>query len=88
VGGGLAVAQRLATDPAAGPEQAQALTDAVDRAFAHGVSTTSLVGGIIMAVGTVIVLAVLPGRRGGAEDRPEGEPTAATADPEHSDSAR
>ncbi|MFJ6913464.1 MFS transporter [Streptomyces sp. NPDC101133] len=73
VGGGLAVAQRLATNPAAGPEQAHALADAVHKAFAHGVSTTSLVGGIIMAAGTAIVLAVLPGhRRGGPEDRPEG----------------
>lgn len=73
VGGGLAVAQRLAANPAAGPEQAHALADAVHKAFAHGVSTTSLVGGIIMAAGTAIVLAVLPGhRRGGPEDRPEG----------------
>ncbi|MBZ6129926.1 MFS transporter [Streptomyces olivaceus] len=63
VGGGLAVAERLATDPAAGPEQAQALADAVHRAFAQGVSTTSLVGGVIMAAGTAVVLAVLPGRR-------------------------
>ncbi len=63
VGGGLAVAERLATNPAAGPEQAQALADAVNKAFAHGVSTTSLVGGIIMAAGTALVLAVLPGRR-------------------------
>ncbi|WP_031042561.1 MFS transporter [Streptomyces sp. NRRL F-5650] len=63
VGGGLAVAERLATNPAAGPEQAQALADAVNKAFAHGVSTTSLVGGIIMAAGTAVVLAVLPGRR-------------------------
>ncbi|MDU0256835.1 MFS transporter [Streptomyces sp. PU10] len=68
VGGGLAVAERLATNPAAGPEQAHALADAVHKAFAHGVSTTSLVGGIIMAAGTAIVLAVLPGhRRGGPE---------------------
>lgn len=67
VGGGLAVAGRLATDPAAGPEQAQALADAVNKAFAHGVSTTSLVGGVIMAAGTLIVLAVLPGRRARAQ---------------------
>ncbi len=63
VGGGLAVAERIAQDPSGGPLQAQALVDAVHRAFAHGVATTSLTGGIIMAIGTVLVLAVLPGRR-------------------------
>ncbi|MEV4042379.1 MFS transporter [Streptomyces sp. NPDC049744] len=77
VGGGLAVAERLATDPAAGPQQAQALADAVNRAFAHGVSTTSLVGGIIMAAGTLIVLAVLPGRR--ARRKAEEEATESAA---------
>ncbi|WP_030804433.1 MFS transporter [Streptomyces sp. NRRL S-337] len=63
VGGGLAVAERIAQDPSGGPLQAQALVDAVHRAFAHGVATTSLTGGIIMAIGTLLVLAVLPGRR-------------------------
>jgi hypothetical protein len=77
VGGGLAVAERLATDPAAGPQQAQALADAVNKAFAHGVSTTSLVGGIIMAAGTLIVLAVLPGRR--ARRKAEEETTESAA---------
>ncbi len=64
VGAGLAVAQRVAQDPSAGPQQAQAAVDAVHQAFAHGVAQTSLIGGIIMAAGTLIVLAVLPGRRG------------------------
>lgn len=41
-------------------------------AFAHGVAHTSLIGGIIMAAGTMIVLAVLPGRK--AAKRDEGEP--------------
>lgn len=63
VGGGLAVAERIAQDPSGGPLQAQALVDAVHRAFAHGVAATSLTGGIIMAIGTLLVLAVLPGRR-------------------------
>jgi EmrB/QacA subfamily drug resistance transporter len=63
VGGGLAVAERVAQDPSAGTQQAQALVDAVHQAFAHGVAQTSLVGGIVMAAGTLIVLAVLPGRR-------------------------
>ncbi len=42
----------------------------MNQSFAHGVATTSLVGGIIMAAGTLIVLAVLPGRRG-TRQRPE-----------------
>ncbi|MEU3693555.1 MFS transporter [Streptomyces narbonensis] len=72
VGAGLAVAERVAQDPAAGPQQAQALVGAVHEAFAHGVSATSLVGGVIMAVGTAIVLVVLPGRRRAERDRPSG----------------
>ncbi|WP_030323676.1 MFS transporter [Streptomyces sp. NRRL B-3229] len=67
VGAGLAVAQRVAQDPSAGPQQARAAVDAVHQAFAHGVAQTSLIGGIIMAAGTLIVLAVLPGRRGFAK---------------------
>ena len=77
VGGGLAVAERVAQDPSAGPQQAQAAVDAVHQAFAHGVAQTSLIGGIIMAAGTLIVLAVLPGRRGFA--RKSAEPGAGTA---------
>ncbi|MEU6201920.1 MFS transporter, partial [Streptomyces sp. NPDC047061] len=65
VGGGIAVAEQVAKNPTAGgPQQAQALLDAVHESFAHGVAQTSLVGGIIMAAGTMIVLAVLPGLRG------------------------
>ncbi|WP_055615315.1 MFS transporter [Streptomyces phaeochromogenes] len=71
VGGGLAVAEQIAKTPSAGPQQAQALIDAVHEAFAHGVAHTSLIGGIIMAAGTMIVLAVLPGRK--AAKRDEGE---------------
>ncbi|MEU0072916.1 MFS transporter [Streptomyces sp. NPDC006332] len=77
VGAGLAVAQRVAQDPSAGPQQAQAAVDAVHQAFAHGVAQTSLIGGIIMAAGTLIVLAVLPGRSGFA--RKNSEPGAGTA---------
>ncbi|GAA4554254.1 MFS transporter [Streptomyces collinus] len=77
VGAGLAVAERVAQDPSAGPQQAQAAVDAVHQAFAHGVAQTSLIGGIIMAAGTLIVLAVLPGRRGFA--RKSAEPGAGTA---------
>ncbi|MFI7338931.1 MFS transporter [Streptomyces sp. NPDC050085] len=80
VGAGLAVAQRVAQDPSAGPQQAQAAVDAVHQAFAHGVAQTSLIGGIIMAAGTAIVLAVLPGRRGFAKHNAEpGAGTTANA---------
>ncbi|MGV9291481.1 MFS transporter [Streptomyces sp. NPDC003719] len=85
VGGGLAVAEQIAKTPSAGPQQAQALADAVHQAFAHGVATTSLIGGIIMAAGTLIVVAVLPGRRGGAQRRTEEQPAPAR-DAEYSDS--
>ncbi|MDQ0960983.1 EmrB/QacA subfamily drug resistance transporter [Streptomyces sp. B4I13] len=73
VGAGLAVAERVAQDPSAGPQQAQAAVDAVHQAFAHGVAQTSLIGGIIMAAGTLIVLAVLPGRRWFAKQSAEPE---------------
>jgi EmrB/QacA subfamily drug resistance transporter len=68
VGGGLAVAGQVAKNPSGGPQQARALVDAVHEAFAHGVAHTSLIGGIIMAAGALIVLAVLPGRRARAAD--------------------
>ncbi|MFI6406018.1 MFS transporter [Streptomyces sp. NPDC050548] len=84
VGGGLAVAQEIARTPSAGPQQAQALVDAVHEAFAHGVAQTSLVGGIIMAAGTLIVLAVLPGRRAAGE--PEAKVAESSRDEEHADS--
>ncbi|MET7455966.1 MFS transporter [Streptomyces sp. NPDC005574] len=89
VGGGLAVAEQIARTPSAGPGQAQALVDAVHESFAHAVAGTSLVGGIIMAAGTLIVLAVLPGRRTGDQDRPQ-EPAAATGDRDetYADSSR
>ncbi|MFF4250660.1 MFS transporter [Streptomyces sp. NPDC001663] len=63
VGGGLAVAEQLAKTPSTGAQQAQALVDAVNESFAHSVAHTSLIGGIIMAAGTLIVFAVLPGRK-------------------------
>ncbi|TLS46499.1 MFS transporter [Streptomyces montanus] len=81
VGGGLAVAEQIAKTPSAGPQQAQAVVDAVHEAFAHGVARTSLVGGIIMAAGTLIVLAVLPNRRDAGKHRPQ-ETAAAEAEAE------
>ncbi|WP_230194413.1 MFS transporter [Streptomyces sp. NBC_00080] len=91
VGGGLAVAEQVAKDPAGGAQQAQALVEAVHEAFAHGVAQTSLVGGIIMAAGTMIVFAVMPGRKAsvdteGAEE-PEGPKEAASAEA-YSDASR
>ncbi|MFI9408605.1 MFS transporter [Nocardia gamkensis] len=77
VGAGLAVAERVGQDPSAGPQQAQAAVDAVHQAFAHGVAQASLIGGIVMAAGTLIVLAVMPGRRGFATI--SAEPGAGTA---------
>ncbi|MGV9455444.1 MFS transporter [Streptomyces sp. NPDC003635] len=80
VGAGLAVAEQVAKTPGATPQQAQALADAVNESFAHGVAHTSLIGGIIMAAGTMIVLAVLPGRR--TTRKQEDDAVAATREPE------
>ncbi|MCX5251194.1 MFS transporter [Streptomyces sp. NBC_00201] len=88
VGGGLAVAEEVAKNPTGGAQQAQALVDAVHESFAHGVARTSLIGGIIMAAGTLIVLAVLPGRRTAGEAR-TAEPSVsveASREPEFTDS--
>jgi len=63
IGGALAVAGQVARDPAGGAAKAQALVAAADSAFSDGVATTSLVGGIIMAAGALIVLVLLPGRK-------------------------
>jgi EmrB/QacA subfamily drug resistance transporter len=79
VGGGLAVAEQIAKNPAGGTHQAQTLTDAVHEAFAHSVAQTSLIGGLIMAAGTAIVLAVLPGG-GGRTGRPAAEESAEAAE--------
>ncbi|MEW2403936.1 MFS transporter [Streptomyces sp. NPDC046862] len=79
VGGGLAVAEQVARTPGGGARQAQALVDAVHESFAHAIAHTSLVGGLIMAAGTVIVIAVLPGRERTGKNRQEEEEE--TADP-------
>ncbi|MFF0011264.1 MFS transporter [Streptomyces sp. NPDC005374] len=87
VGGGLAVAEQVAKEPGGGPQQAQTLVDAVHESFAHAIAHTSLIGGIIMAAGTVVVLLVLPGRQ--AAGKHHQEPVAADADrdEEHADAA-
>lgn len=68
VGGGIAVAEQVAKNPQGGAEQAQTLLGAVHESFAHAIAHTSLFGGIIMAAGTLIVIAVLPGRKHGEEE--------------------
>ncbi|MEU1666776.1 MFS transporter [Streptomyces sparsogenes] len=91
VGAGLAVAEQVARTPGATPQQSQALVDAVHESFAHGVAHTSLIGGIIMAAGALIVLAVLPGRKAAAKHlqertaRAQGSPLPAR--PPRSDTA-
>ncbi|MEU8991064.1 MFS transporter [Streptomyces sp. NPDC048558] len=94
VGGGIAVAEQVAKNPAGGAQQAQALIDAVHEAFAHGVAQTSLIGGIIMAAGTLIVLAVLPGHRKAGKhrsqdalDKPEPQETQGTQESRDSQEA-
>ncbi|MET7479717.1 MFS transporter [Streptomyces sp. NPDC005648] len=73
VGGGIAVAGQVAKNPRGGAEQAQTLLGAVHESFAHAIAHTSLIGGIIMGAGTLIVIAVLPGRSRTAK-RPQGLP--------------
>ncbi|MEU9286910.1 MFS transporter [Streptomyces sp. NPDC048275] len=68
VGAGLAVAEQAAKIPTVGPQQVQALVDAVHESFAHSVAQTSLVGGIIMAAGAMVVLALLPSRKTRAKE--------------------
>lgn len=75
IGGALGVAEQVSRNPAGGPDQAQALIAAADHAFAHAVAHTSLIGGIILAAGTVLVALILPGRR----------PAASEAEPQPSD---
>ena len=74
VGGGIAVAEQVGKNPQGGAQQAQTLLGAVHESFAHAIAHTSLIGGIIMAVGTLIVFVVLPGR--GHTTEPGEEETA------------
>ncbi|MFJ9377271.1 MFS transporter [Streptomyces sp. NPDC101455] len=85
VGGGLAVAEQVAKEPGGGPQQAQTLIDAVHESFAHAIAHTSLIGGIIMAAGTVVVLLVLPGRRSVGKHHQEPVAAEADRDEEHAD---
>ncbi|MET8787871.1 MFS transporter [Streptomyces sp. NPDC004589] len=82
VGAGLAVAEQAAEAPGVGPQQAEVLVGTVHESFAHSVAQTSLVGGIIMAAGAMVVLAVLPGSKHGGKTRGD----AAKAERHHQDS--
>jgi EmrB/QacA subfamily drug resistance transporter len=80
IGGALGVAQQVAHNPAGGTAQAQALIATADHAFAHAVAHTSLIGGIILAAGTVLVALILPGWR---PARPAAESQDTRAVPRH-----
>ncbi|MET9286702.1 MFS transporter [Nocardia beijingensis] len=60
IGGALVVAQRI--DEAGMHQQAAQLVSAADAAFAHAVSHTSLIAAIVLAIGTLAVAALLPGK--------------------------
>ncbi|MEU1676473.1 MFS transporter [Streptomyces roseifaciens] len=76
VGAGLAVAKEVGKQvaagaaPKAGPEkaaalgaqQAQTVVEAVHKSFADAVAHTSVVGAVVLGVGTVLVALLLPGR--------------------------
>ncbi|GLY89861.1 MFS transporter [Actinoallomurus iriomotensis] len=61
IGGALTVAEKVAAT--AGPGRAAPLVHAADHAFAHAVAHTSLVGGLILGAGTVLVALLLPTTR-------------------------
>ena len=75
IGGALTVARQVAQAVPGGA--AQALVSAADSAFAHAVAHTSLVGGVILAAGTVLVALILPRRRA---TFPVAEPTEQVAE--------
>ncbi|WP_405777013.1 MFS transporter [Streptomyces sp. NBC_00859] len=77
VGAGLAVARKAGTT--AGPGQARALADAVNGAFSQAVAHTSLVGAVILGIGTVLVAVLVPGRGRRTEPAVAQEEERATA---------
>ncbi|MFH8980458.1 MFS transporter [Streptomyces varsoviensis] len=66
VGAGLAVAQQLGAK--LGPQQGASFADAVRSAFSDSVAHTSVVGAVVLGIGTVIVAFLLPGRKRSATD--------------------
>lgn len=73
IGGALAVAEKVAHDPAGGVARSQALVAAANAAFSDSVATTSLIGGIIMIAGAMVVMALLPGRKDRLSPPPDVE---------------
>jgi hypothetical protein len=73
IGGALAVAEKVAHDPAGGVARSQALVSAANAAFSDSVATTSLIGGIIMIAGAMVVMALLPGRKDRLSPPPDVE---------------
>ncbi|WP_430333155.1 MFS transporter [Rhodococcus sp. ACT016] len=66
VGGAAIVAEELAKNPF-GASQARPLMDAATVAFADAIERASLVGGLALAIGAVVVAVVLPARRPGQD---------------------
>lgn len=67
VGGAAIVAEELAANPL-GAAQAGPLMDAATVAFADAISRASLVGGLALAVGAVLVALILPNRAASGQD--------------------
>ncbi|MEV4433905.1 MFS transporter [Streptomyces sp. NPDC049555] len=96
VGAGLYVAKEVGKQVAAqaapklGPEKAAALgaqqahtvVEAVHKAFADAVAHTSVVGAVILGVGTVVVALLLPGRKAAAAAAATGEAAVSEREPE------
>ncbi len=66
VGAGLAVSEQLAAK--LGPQPGASFADAVRSAFSDSVAHTSVVGAVVLGVGTVIVAFLLPSRKKSATD--------------------
>jgi hypothetical protein len=71
IGEALAVAQHLAHTSPAGIREARQLVDMVDQSFAHAVAHTSLIAGIILLAGTLLVMVIFRGSSNGAASVPK-----------------
>ncbi|MFE7116159.1 MFS transporter [Streptomyces sp. NPDC057654] len=71
VGAGLAVSEQLAAK--LGAQQGASFADAVRSAFSDSVAHTSVVGAVVLGVGTVIVAFLLPGRKKAAAEGTKDE---------------
>ncbi|MEC4019714.1 MFS transporter [Streptomyces sp. H27-D2] len=81
VGAGLAVARKVGEQ--AGAQQGLAFADAVRGAFSEAVAHTSVIGAVVLGVGTVLVAVLLPMRGGAnaptADERADGSAADGTA---------